>query len=110
VAFLDVVVISTSTVLSDHSGSPFVILGLDADAPGFLDLNEMLPESNKRPSESVAVNLALYEPLRQRDVSNETVPVEVRVAVSPDVETLTLEEHEVVLIRMHQLVIEFAPG
>ena len=105
-AFLDVVVISTSTVLSDHSGSPFVILGLDADAPEFFDLNKMLPESNERPSESVAVNLALYEPLRQRDVSNETVPVE----VAPDVETLTSEEHEVVLMRMHQLVIESAPG
>ena len=106
-AFLDLVVITTSTVLSDHTGEPFVlIVGTVADAPGFLDLNEMLPESNERPSESVAVNLALYEPLRQRDVSNETVPVE----VAPDVETLTLEEHEVVLIRMHQLVIEFAPG
>ena len=108
---MDFVVITTLTVLSDHTGEPFVaIVGTVADAPGFLDLNEMLPESNKRPSESVAVNLALYEPLRQRDVSNETVPVEVRVAVSPDVEILTLEEHEVVLIRMHQLVIEFAPG
>ena len=107
-AFLDDVVISTSTVLSDHTGilHPFSILGLDADAPRFLDLNEMLPELNERPSESVAVNLARYEPLRQRDVSNETVPVE----VAPDVETLTLEEHELVLMRMHQLVIEFAPG
>jgi len=108
VAFLDDVVILTSTVLSDQTGSthPFSILGLDADAPGFLDLNEILPELNERPSESVAVNLTRYEPLRQRDVSNETVPVE----VAPDVETLTLEEHEVVLICMHQLLIEFAPG
>ena len=68
----------------------------------------MLPESNERPAESVAVNLALYEPLRQTDVSMETVCQEVEL--SEDDESSPPVAHALVLIRRHQSVIEVAPG
>ena len=77
VAFLEVVETVALTDVSDQTGEPFVIVGTVAEAPGLLDLNEILPESNLRPSESVASKMALCVPLGQRLVSNEIVCVEV---------------------------------